>query len=207
MQHKIKLIKEDLSAEDLAHFNRAGIIAVDCEMMGLNINRDRLCMVQISDESNLVALVQIAQGQEAAPNLKKLLESNQVLKIFHFARTDLSWLKAWLGINVQNIFCTKIASKIARTYSDKHGLKDICKEVVGKELNKNQQSSDWGASEFNKDQMQYAAHDVIHLIPIHRQLLSMIKREGREDLLQRALNCIWVLVDLDILGYQGVLEH
>jgi ribonuclease D len=207
MQAKITILQEDLNEEYLDYFMAKGIIAIDCEMMGLNIKRDRLCMVQIGDRDKQVVLVQISQGQTQAKNLQKLLESNAILKIFHYARTDLSWLKAWLGINVANIFCTKIASKLARTYSDKHGLKDICKELTGKELNKNQQGSDWGNSQINKDQMQYAANDVLHLIMIYEQLTMMLKREQRMELALKCINFVDVLAELDILGYQGVLEH
>ncbi len=204
---KIRLTKSDLSESDLEYYLSKTLIAIDCEMMGLNVHRDRLCLVQIGDEDKEVVLVQILQGQSKAPNLKKLLESNKVRKIFHYARTDLSWLKAWLGISVKNIFCTKIASKLARTYTDKHGLKDTCKEILGKELNKNQQASDWGCDDINKDQMQYAANDVLHLIPLYQHLTMMLEREKRLDLAEQCINFVEVLAELDTLGYQGVLEH
>ncbi len=183
------------------------MLAVDCEMMGLNIHRDRLCLVQLGDEDRNVTLVQIEQGQKEAPNLKKLLEAAQLTKLFHYARTDIAWLKEWLGIIVAPVFCTKIASKIARTYSDKHGLKDLCKEVIGKELNKNQQSSDWGASIINDNQKQYAANDVLHLHELHKKLSLMLEREGKIDYLKKCCDFVAVLADLDSMGYSGVLEH
>ena len=131
-QTQVKLYKKDLDQKALDNFLQASIISIDCEMMGLNVVRDRLCLVQISDRDRNVALVQIEKNQRSAENLKKLLEQDNIIKLFHYARTDLAWLKYWLGINVSNVFCTKIASKLARTYTDKHGLKDLCKEVLGK---------------------------------------------------------------------------
>lgn len=201
-----KVLQEDLDAKQLEHYLSKDAIAVDCEMMGLNINRDRLCLVQIGDDSKIVTLVQINKGQSKAPRLKKLLESANT-KIFHYARTDLAWLKFYLGIEVTNIFCTKVASKLARTYTDKHGLKDLCKEVIGKELNKQQQASDWGADVINKDQIKYAAADVLHLHDARDKLTKMLEREGRYHLAQAAFEFLPVLAEMDSLGYSNVLEH
>lgn len=206
-QQQLKLFQQDLDERTLNHYLGEKLIAIDCEMMGLNVVRDRLCLVQIGDKDKQVSLVQIAQGQTQSPNLKKLLESTQTLKIFHYARTDLAWLKYWLGIEVANVFCTKIASKLARTYTDKHGLKDICKEVLGKELNKNQQSSDWGNKELTSDQKQYAANDVLHLIEIYNKLNEMLAREGKLDLASKCIGFAHTMSELDTLGYQGVLDH
>lgn len=203
---QVKLIKKDISTEQLKHYLSRESVAVDCEMMGLNINRDRLCLVQLGDENNLISLVQIEQGQTEAPNLKKLLEAENC-KIFHYARTDLTWLDFYLGIKVNNVFCTKIASKLARTYTDKHGLKDLCKEVIGKELNKQQQSSDWGNEVINKDQIKYAASDVLHLHQAKDKLSEMLRREKRYHLAQAAFDFIPVLAEMDSLGYSNVLEH
>jgi len=147
------------------------------------------------------------RDRKEAPNLKRLLEDENILKLFHFARTDLVWLKKYLGIEVKNVFCTKVGSKLARTYTDKHGLKELTKEVIGKEMNKAQQSSDWGNSEMTKDQVQYAANDVLHLIPIYEKLKAMLEREGRYEL---ALSCaafLPTIAELDHLGYSNVLEH
>lgn len=206
MQAKISISKQDLSDNALAYYLSQEIISIDCEMMGLNIRRDRLCMVQIGDANKQAVLVQIELGQKQAPNLKKLLESSN-LKLFHYARTDLAWLKEWLGIDVNNFFCTKVASKLARTYSDKHGLKELCKEVTGKEMNKNQQASDWGQDEVSKEQMQYAADDVFHLVTIYTKLKEMLVREGKWDLALECCKQIPLYSRLDTLGYHGVFEH
>lgn len=204
---KLKLLERDLSDSDLEFYLNQELIAVDCEMMGLNVYRDRLCLVQISDDDRNVRLVRIEQGQEEAKNLKALFESEKVLKLFHYARTDVAWLKFWLNIKVKNYFCTKIASKLARTYTDKHGLKDLCKEVLGKDISKTQQSSDWGSSYLNKDQLSYAANDVYFLPEIYRTLRNMLVRENRLDLAERAIQCIDTMTELDNLGYASVLEH
>lgn len=207
MQNKIKLFKNDLDEEFLRHFLDSKIIAVDCEMMGLNLFRDRLCLVQIADNDKNAALVQIDKNQASAPLLQKLLEADN-LKVFHFARTDITWLKHWLNIKVNNFFCTKIASKIARTFTDKHGLKDLCKELLGKELNKNQQSSYWGSSEINKDQIQYAANDVLHLVAIYNSLINILQREDKYELTLRCNNFVNTLAELDSMGYSAeVLNH
>ncbi len=203
----IRLVKTDLSDELLEHYLSCDIIAIDGEMMGLNLVRDRLCLVQIGDANNLVSLVQIDLDQKSAPNLKKLMESTKPLKVFHYARTDVTWLKYWLDIDVRNYFCTKVASRLARTYSDKHGLKDICKEITGKELNKNQQGSDWGAAELTSDQKKYAASDVTHLRDIYDKLTGMLKREGKMELAQRCMEHLAIYIELDLQGYQGVFEH
>lgn len=207
LQPKIKLVVSDLTTEQLEYYSSRDIIAVDCEMMGLNIHRDRLCLVQIGDADKVITLVQIELGQKTAPNLAKLFSASTTVKLFHFARTDVAWLKFWLGIEVNNIFCTKIASKLARTYTDKHGLKDLCKEVTGKELNKNQQSSDWGSFDINKDQIQYAANDVINLIEVYLKLKIMLEREGRMELAIQCSGFVPVLAEMDSLGYQSILEH
>lgn len=203
---QIKLIKKDLDTKQLDYYLAKDIIAIDCEMMGLNINRDRLCLVQIGDENKVITLVQIEQGQAQAPNLKKLFESDNI-KLFHYARTDLAWLKFYLGISVKNIFCTKVASKLARTYTEKHGLKDLCKEVIGKELNKNQQSSDWGSPSLTKDQIQYAASDVLHLHEAYEKLKDMLEREGKYSLAQKTFKFLPTIAEMDSLGYSNVLEH
>jgi ribonuclease D len=206
-QTQVKLYKKDLDQRALDNFLGTNIISIDCEMMGLNVARDRLCLVQISDRDRNVALVQIEKNQRSAVNLKKLLEQEGIIKLFHYARTDLAWLKYWLDIRVANVFCTKIASKLARTYTDKHGLKDLCKEVLGKELNKNQQGSDWGIEELSADQKQYAAYDVIHLFEIYDKLKSMLERENKMLLARSCVEFTHTLAELDSLGYVGVLEH
>ena len=203
---QIKLVQKDLENKQLEHYLGKEAVAVDCEMMGLNINRDRLCLVQLGDENKVTTLVKIEQGQTEAPNLKKLLESKNVT-IFHYARSDLAWLKHYLSIEVQNVFCTKIASKLARTYTDRHGLKDLCKEVVGKELNKQQQSSDWGNVTMTKDQVSYAASDVLYLHEAREKLSMMLKREGRYHLAEEAFKFLPTIAEMDSLGYSSILEH
>lgn len=206
-QQNISLIKNDLSKDQLEFYSKKDIIAVDCEMMGLNPNRDRLCLVQIGDANKNVVLVQIERGQKEAPNLQKLFESNETLKLFHYARTDVAFLKKWLDIKLKNVFCTKIGSKIARTYTDKHSYKELCKEIIGKDISKAQQSSDWGDAELNRDQKNYAAGDVLNLIPIYNKLVEMLKREERYELALQCCEFLPTICDLDNLGYQDVLEH
>lgn len=204
---KIKVLKSDLSESELEYYSNQEILAIDCEMMGLNVQRDRLCLVQIGDINKQIVLVQIEQGQTEAPNLKLLMEAPGPIKLFHYARTDVTWLKYWLNIEVQNVFCTKIASKLARTYTDKHGLKELCKEVIGKELNKNQQSSDWGSSDLNKEQIEYAANDVVYLHTIYEYLKEILVREHKMELAKACCKFISRMAEMDIYGYNQVLEH
>ena len=207
MNDKIQVVENDLREEDLDLYLSQDVIAVDCEMMGLNVHRDRLCLVQIGDADRNIRLVKIALGQLEAPRLKCLMEDDTVKKLFHFARTDVAWLKFWLSIKVDNFFCTKIASKLARTYTDKHSLKEVTKEILGKDISKAQQSSDWGADNLNKHQVNYAANDVYNLIDIYKTLKHMLERENRLDLASRTMNCVSVMSDLDNLGYTSILEH
>lgn len=207
MNSSIKIFKNDLDQDALESFLASSLIAVDCEMMGLNIHRDRLCLVQIAADDKPTLVVQIEKGQKEAPLLKKLLEEISPLKIFHFARTDLNWLKYWLRIEVKAYFCTKLASKLARTYTDKHSLKDLVKELTGKELNKNQQSSDWGRSEINPEQIKYAVSDVTTLIKIYNWLKDILIREGKYDLALQCMQTVALMSNLDALGYSSVFEH
>lgn len=202
----VQLLKEDLTSELLTHYESVGLIAVDCEMMGLNPIRDRLCLVQICDKNERISLVKIEPNKKS-PNLKKLFENSDVKKIFHFARTDLAFLYYWLGIELKNVFCTKSASKLSRTYTDKHSLKDLLKEIVNMDIDKNSQSSDWGAPELTKDQIKYAASDVLFLIPAHEKLIQMLKREGRFEILEEINKFLPVLAKLDLLGYTEFFEH
>ncbi|MEM6521072.1 MAG: ribonuclease D, partial [Cyanobacteria bacterium P01_C01_bin.70] len=170
----------DLSDALLERYLAADAIAVDTETMGLLPWRDRLCLVQLCDGSGYVSVVRIELGQTAAPHLKQLLETPTISKIFHFARFDLATLRHHLGIVVSPIFCTKVASKLSRTYSPKHGLKELVREVSGVELDKTQQSSDWGnAMNLSEEQLRYAANDVRYLHQIRQSLTDMLKREGR----------------------------
>jgi ribonuclease D len=211
MASKPIIFKNDLTLERLAtHFGASGDgghLAVDCEMMGLKPNRDRLCLVQMCDDNGNVSLIQIAPDQQEAPNLKKLLESEKVTKIFHFARADLAFLSYQLGIKVQPVFCTKIASKLARTYTDRHGLRELTREFMNVDLNKNQQSSDWGKDSLSGEQLEYAANDVIYLIEMKKILQNMLIREGRLELAERCFKQIDLMVELDLSEYDFVFEH
>ncbi|MEO1400013.1 MAG: ribonuclease D [Cyanobacteria bacterium J06635_1] len=198
----------DIPTELLNRYRGSSAIAVDTETMGLNPHRDRLCLIQLCDAEGYVSAVRIERGQMAAPNLKQLLESPQSLKIFHFARFDLATLKHYLGITVNPVFCTKIASKLARTYSPRHGLKELVRELQGIELDKTAQSSDWGnAANLSEEQLAYAANDVRYLHEMSQQLTSMLKRENRWTLAQQCFECLPTFVDLDLMQYKDVFEH
>lgn len=179
----------------------SGSVAIDCETMGLNIFRDRLCLIQISGGDGHAHLVQFELGKYDAPNLKKLLSDNSIQKIFHFARFDLATLKFNLGVDITNIYCTKIASRLIRTYTDSHGLKSICEELLGVEISKKQQSSDWGNVEITNKQKDYAASDVLYLHQLKTKLDIMLKREGREEIFKTCVEFLPTRVKLDLQGF------
>jgi ribonuclease D len=186
----------------------AEAISVDTETMGLIYQRDRLCLVQLCDPQDRVTVVRIAKGQTEAPNLKQLLEAPNVLKVFHFARFDLAMLRQNLGIQVTPVFCTKIASKLARTYTSRHGLKDLVQELERVELDKSSQSSDWGnAANLSDEQLQYAANDVRYLLSVRQKLITMLKREDRWEIAQQCFDALPVIVSLDLLQYRDIFEH
>ena len=198
----------DLDAAWAERFGRAKALAVDTEAMGLIHGRDRLCLVQICDSDDHVACVRIGLGQSEAPRLKALMEAPSVEKVFHFARFDVAALASGLGIAVNPIFCTKVASRLARTYTPRHGLKDLVMELVGVELDKQAQSSDWGrVEELTDAQLAYAANDARFLLPARDRLKQMLRREGRWDLAERCFPCIPVIADLDRLRFNQVFEH
>lgn len=176
-------------------------IAVDTEAMGLNNLRDRLCLVQLSAGDGNAHLVQFEAGQYDCPNLKKLLGDNNVTKIFHFARFDVSIIKHYLGVECRPLYCTKIASTLSRTYTDRHSLRELCRELLGVELNKQQQSSDWGQTTLTEDQKTYAANDVLHLHALKAKLDVMLAREGRMELAQSVIDFIPVRATLDLEGW------
>ncbi len=176
-------------------------IAIDTETMGLNPLRDRLCVVQMSDGNGGAHLVRFAHGRYEAPRLKALLSDPATLKIFHFARFDLAALKHHLGVMTGPIYCTKMASRLARTFTDKHGLKDLVRDLLGVELSKEQQTSDWGASELTASQLKYAAADVLHLHALKTRLDEMLAREGRSELAEAVFRCLPVRAELDLLGW------
>ena len=202
----VQLINKDLPNDVLEEYSKSDLLSVDCEMMGLNPYRDRLCLVQMCDRNENITLVKIEPNTKT-PNLKKLFEDSKVKKIFHFARTDLAFLYHRLQIDMVNIFCTKSASKLARTYTDKHGLKELLKEILNIDIDKNTQQTDWGAQELTKEQIKYAASDVYHLIPAYSKLTEILKRENRLELAEEANKFLPVLAKLDLLGYVGFFEH
>lgn len=205
---EFQICDRDLSSELLQHYRTASEIAVDTETMGLLPHRDRLCLVQICDENDQVAVVRIERGQKEAPNLKQLFEAAEITKIFHFARFDITALRYHLGIDVNPIFCTKLASKLIRTYSPRHGLKDLVQELTGVELDKSAQSSDWGnAMNLSEAQLRYAANDVRYLIEARQKLIAMLEREERLELAEACFRCLPTFAQLDILQYQSVFDH
>jgi ribonuclease D len=195
---------------DLPNLNGySGSVAVDTEAMGLDPNRDRLCVVQLSPGDGSADVVQIAAGQKDAPNLKRLLADPAILKIFHFARFDLGTLFKTFGVMPTPVYCTKIASRLARTYTDKHGLKDLVRELTGTDLSKQQQTSDWGTEQLSDAQIAYAASDVLHLHALKDKLDAMLAREGRMEL---AVACFRFLPDrvrLDLAGWgaEDIFAH
>ena len=189
-------------------FRAAEAIAVDTETMGLIYQRDRLCLVQLCDPKGRVVAIRIAKGQTEAPNLKQLLESPDVLKVFHFARFDIAMLRQNLDIQTTPVFCTKIGSKLARTYTNRHGLKDLVLELEKVELDKSSQSSDWGnAVNLSDEQLRYAANDVRYLLSVQQKLINMLKREDRLELAQQCFDALQVIVTLDLLHYKDIFEH
>lgn len=196
---KISLYKNDLPNDLIIE----GDLAIDTEAMGLNNKRDRLCLIQIADEKGRIFLVQFERGVSKAPNLEKLLTNPKTQKIFHFARFDLSIINEYLGIKVKNVFCTKIASKLVRTYTDSHGLKDLCRELLGVQISKQQQSSDWGAEVLTKEQHEYAAGDVIHLHALRDKLKILLLREDRMSLAQACFDFLIYRAMLDGAGWEN----
>src|SRR5262249_55754547 len=201
----IRLHRGDLP--DISRYRAA--VAIDTETMGLDVARDRLCVVQLSPGDGSADVVQIPPQGSDAPNLKRLLADRTLLKIFHFARFDLAILYRAFGIMAEPIYCTKIASRLARTYTDKHGLKDLVREVLGQDLSKQQQSSDWGATELSEAQVAYAAADVIHLHALKERLDSMLAREGREQLAAACFRFLPERVRLDLAGFaaEDIFAH
>jgi ribonuclease D len=193
----IKLHRGDLPAD----YAFGPVVAVDTETMGLNPLRDRLCLVQLSGGDGNCELVQIPQGTREAPNLKRLLEDPAVLKLFHFARFDIAVLKQYLGIDCQPLYCTKIVSRLVRTFTDRHSLKDLCRDLLGVDLSKQQQSSDWGADELTQEQLRYAASDVLYLHALRTKLDGMLAREGREGLAEACFRFLPTRGALDLGGW------
>ena len=201
---KIKLHQGDLPDS----FTAASIIALDSETMGLNPKRDKLCLVQISNGDGICHLLKINLSSQKPVNLIKILKNNKIQKIFHYARFDVAVFKYNFKINIKNIYCTKIASKLVRTYTDKHGYKDLCSELLGKSISKTEQSSDWGG-ELTQEQQNYAATDVLYLHEIKDKLNKMLLREKRNKLAKACFDFIQYRTDLDISGWseQDIFKH
>ena len=201
---KIKLYQDDLPASIKLGPN----VAIDTETMGLNPSRDKLCLVQLSSGNGVCHLVKINNLKNKPVNLIKILKNNKILKIFHFARFDIAILKHTYNINIKNAYCTKIASKLARTYTDKHGYKDLCMELLNKSISKVEQSSDWGG-ELTPEQQKYAATDVLYLHKIKNKLDRILEREGRTKLAQSCFNFIEHRTNMDLLGWadQDIFKH
>lgn len=195
----VRLHRGDLP--DLSRYTRS--VAIDTETMGLNPHRDRLCVVQLSNGDGSADVVQIPADQRDAPNLKALLANDAITKIFHFARFDIAVLYQTFGVMAQPIYCTKIASRLARTYTDRHGLKDLVRELLNIDLSKQQQSSDWGSDALSDAQLAYAASDVQHLHALRERLDAMLAREGRTELAQACFEFLPTRAKLDLSGWEA----
>jgi ribonuclease D len=201
----IRLHKGDLP--DLSRYTTS--VAIDTETLGLNLQRDRLCVVQLSPGDGTADIVQIAQGQTRAPNLERLLTDPAILKLFHFGRFDIAMMTRAFGVTIGPVYCTKIASKLCRTYTDRHGLKDLVRELLGIDLSKQQQSSDWGAETLSDAQLAYAASDVLHLHALRERLDAMIAREGRTEVAEACFRFLPDRAHLDLMGWdeQDIFSH
>lgn len=197
---KIKLYQNDLPDG----LNLGPVVAIDTETLGLNPFRDRLCLAQLSSGDGACHAVQFAAGNYAAPNLKKMLADPGTTKLFHFARFDIAMFRRYLQVDCKPVYCTKIASKLVRTYTDKHGLKDLVRELLGVELSKEQQSSDWGAAELSEKQLAYAANDVAYLHQLKDALDAMLAREGRGPLAKACFDFLPSRAALDLAGWEDI---
>ncbi len=207
-QSKLQICDRDLSQERLNQYLSQPAVAVDTETMGLNPQRDRLCLVQLCDGDGNVTMIRVEKGQQQANYLKQLMEAPQVLKIFHFARFDVAQLYNTFNAMTHPIFCTKIASKMARTYTASHGLKTLVQELEQIELDKTSQSSDWGdVHNLSPEQLSYAANDVRYLISIKEKLQKMLEREDRWELAQECFSCVPVFAKLDLRQFPNIFEH
>ena len=198
----------DLNDATLSEYLKSPAIAVDTETMGLLPQRDRLCLIQLCNPEGQVTAIRISRVQTVAPNLQILMEATHIVKVFHFARFDVATLRQNLDIVVQPIFCTKIASKLARTYTNRHGLKDVVLELEKVELDKSSQCSDWGnASNLSDAQLSYAANDVRYLLSVREKLTAMLQREERWQVAQECFQVLSTIVSLDLLQFKDLFEH
>lgn len=208
MISNFQVFDNDIDKYTLAYYIACEAIAVDTETMGLIPRRDRLCLIQICDDQDHVSVVRISANLKSAPHLRQLMEASQVMKVFHYARFDICTLLVHLGIKTNPIFCTKIASKLARTYSSRHGLKEVVKELEQVELDKSAGSSDWGnTSNLSEQQLKYAANDVRYLISVKNKLTKMLLREERYYLAESSFAYLPTLIELDLLGYEDLFSH
>lgn len=184
-------------------------VAIDTETQGLNPLRDRLCLIQMSSGDGTAHLVQFEAGGYDAPNLKRMLSDPDVLKIYHFARFDLAVIQQYLGVMTTPVYCTKVASRLVRTYTDRHGLKDLCKELLNVDLSKQQQSSDWAAAELSREQRNYAASDVLHLHALKERLDTMLERENRAEIARSCFDFLPSRARLDLMGWhdEDIFSH
>lgn len=196
----IYLYQNDLPNE----LDLGSVVAIDCETMGLNPHRDRLCLVQLSGGDGNAHLVQIALGQSEAPNLSRMLTDPSVLKLFHFGRFDIAALYHTFGALAEPVYCTKIASKLVRTYTDRHGLRNLCQELIDVDISKQQQSSDWGAAELTPAQREYAASDVLYLHRLRKELDRRLEREGRSDVAKACFDFLPTRAKLDLAGWPEI---
>jgi ribonuclease D len=201
----IKLHRGDLPAE----VDFGSVVAIDTETMGLNPHRDRLCLVQLSAGDGNAHLVQMPKGSHNAPRLAALLADPKVLKLFHFGRFDIAVLEHALGVRCEPVWCTKIAAKLTRTFTDRFGLKDLCRDLLGVEISKQQQTSDWGADTLSEEQLTYAASDVLHLHALKAKLDALLEREGRTELAQAAFTFLPTRARLDLAGWpdEDIFAH
>lgn len=203
---RARLVQKDLPDDIYEALRNQKELAVDCEMMGLNPWRDRLCLIQIASEDGVCVLVQVDE-KESPTRIREIFENPAVEKIFHFARLDCLFLRMRLNVQIKNVFCTKIASRLGRTYTDRHGLKEVVKEFTGESLDKQVTSSDWGSNKLTDEQLNYAASDVIYLFAVKRGLMEILEREGRTELLRASLHYLPHRIELDRLGYDSIFQH
>ncbi len=202
---KPDLFETDLPDSRLQHYLSKSIVAVDTETRGLILHRDRLCLVQICDDEGVCSFVRYTDRN--APNLQRLLTEKSLLKLFHYGRFDISVMRYYLDAWTNPVWCTKIASKLVRTYTDKHGLKDLCREMLGLEMDKTDQTSDWARDDLSDSQLEYAANDVRVLIPLYRKMKAMLEREKKLELAEKLFAFLPTVCEMDMAGFNNVFEH
>ena len=205
LRAKPDLFETDLSESRFAHYMSKSLIAIDTETRGLIIPRDRLCLVQICDDEGVCSFVRYT-GKNA-PLLQKLLTEPKVTKLFHYGRFDIAVMKYYLDVWTTPVWCTKIASKLVRTYTDRHSLKDLCREQLGLEMDKSDQTSDWARPDLSDSQLEYAANDVRVLLPLHTKMKALLEREGRLHLAEKLFHHLPTICELDLLGFRDIMEH